>query len=199
MRRPTEGRQGARLAPLRGPPSIGAQARGRDQDPDAKGLNDNGAGPKHSKGNSFEKADRRRGRPAWLRSPDDSPLRDANRDFMLGVLTARYAPHAIWTSWIQLVQRGKASQRSRSEKPGVPLGKIPSVAMRPPPWHAGSGYASGHASGRGSTQLYQSLSCTMWLVRCVRASPACLPAKPHPFHVHTELAGRWLSICRRPT
>ena len=85
VRRHTAGRQGA--SP-RGP-ALGAQARGRDQDPDAKGLNDSGAGPKHSKGNSFEKADRRRGRPAWLRSPDDSPLRDANRDFMLGVLTAR--------------------------------------------------------------------------------------------------------------
>ena len=41
-------------------------------------------------GNSFEKSDRRKGRPAHLRSPDDTPLRDANRDVMLGVLTARW-------------------------------------------------------------------------------------------------------------
>jgi len=60
------------------------------KDPDAKRPGDRDIGPKHSKGASFSKADRRRGRPAYLRSPDDTPLRDANRDFMLGVLTARY-------------------------------------------------------------------------------------------------------------
>ncbi|GAX76567.1 hypothetical protein CEUSTIGMA_g4013.t1 [Chlamydomonas eustigma] len=62
--------------------------RGRDQDPDSKGL-DATPEPKHMKGGSFEKKYRRRGRPAYLRSPDDTPLRDANRDFMLGVITAR--------------------------------------------------------------------------------------------------------------
>ncbi|KAF5838472.1 hypothetical protein DUNSADRAFT_2801 [Dunaliella salina] len=34
---------------------------------------------------------RRRGRPAHLRSPDDTPLRDGNRDIMAGVLTERAA------------------------------------------------------------------------------------------------------------
>jgi hypothetical protein len=63
-------------------------SRGRDQDPDSKGL-DGSPEPKHLKGSSFEKKYRRRGRPAYLRSPDDTPLRDANRDFMLGVITAR--------------------------------------------------------------------------------------------------------------
>ena len=59
------------------------------QDPDAKRIGDSSVAPKSKKGGSFEKKDRRRGRPAYLRSPDDTPLRDANRDFMLGVLTAR--------------------------------------------------------------------------------------------------------------
>ena len=59
------------------------------QDPDAKEIGDTSVSPKSSKGRAFEKKDRRRGRPAYMRSPDDTPLRDANRDFMLGVLTAR--------------------------------------------------------------------------------------------------------------
>eukprot|EP00239_Pterosperma_sp_CCMP1384_P000286 CAMPEP_0197849396 /NCGR_PEP_ID=MMETSP1438-20131217/11898_1 /TAXON_ID=1461541 /ORGANISM="Pterosperma sp., Strain CCMP1384" /LENGTH=294 /DNA_ID=CAMNT_0043462059 /DNA_START=225 /DNA_END=1109 /DNA_ORIENTATION=+ len=32
---------------------------------------------------------RRKGRPAWKRSPDDTPLRDGNRDRIMGLLTAR--------------------------------------------------------------------------------------------------------------
>lgn len=36
-----------------------------------------------------DKGKRRRGRPAHLRSPDDSPLRDGNRDMMVGLLTER--------------------------------------------------------------------------------------------------------------
>jgi len=32
---------------------------------------------------------RRRGRPAWMRSPTDSPLRDGNRDRLVGLLTER--------------------------------------------------------------------------------------------------------------
>ena len=35
--------------------------------------------PRSRKGESYEKKKRRRGRPAWTRSPDDSPLRDGNR------------------------------------------------------------------------------------------------------------------------
>lgn len=53
--------------------------------------NEGGAGDKRrsDKGNSFNTKNRRRGRPAWLRSPDDSPLRDGNRDRLLGLLTDR--------------------------------------------------------------------------------------------------------------
>eukprot|EP00887_Chlorella_sp_A99_P008002 scaffold12.g8002.t1 len=40
-------------------------------------------------GGSFETKNRRRGRPAWMRSPDDTPLRDGNRDRLMGLLTER--------------------------------------------------------------------------------------------------------------
>jgi hypothetical protein len=43
------------------------------------------------KGASFERTNRRKGRPAWRRSPDDSPLRDGNRDRLIGFLTERAA------------------------------------------------------------------------------------------------------------
>ncbi|CAD7700439.1 unnamed protein product [Ostreobium quekettii] len=43
------------------------------------------------KGSSFESDKRRRGRPAHLRSPFDSPLRDGNRDRLIGLLTDRAA------------------------------------------------------------------------------------------------------------
>ncbi|GBF89866.1 hypothetical protein Rsub_02570 [Raphidocelis subcapitata] len=43
------------------------------------------------KGKSFENSNRRRGRPAWKRSPYDSPLRDGNRDRLIGLLTERAA------------------------------------------------------------------------------------------------------------
>eukprot|EP00803_Ostreobium_quekettii_P003275 evm.model.scf_647.3 EVM.evm.TU.scf_647.3 scf_647:38708-40227(-) len=43
------------------------------------------------KGSSFESDKRRRGRPAHLRSPYDSPLRDGNRDRLIGLLTDRAA------------------------------------------------------------------------------------------------------------
>jgi hypothetical protein len=73
------------------PLSAAGSGKGGNQDPDGrKGLDNEKIAPKSSKGNSFEKSDRRKGRPAHLRSPDDTPLRDANRDVMLGVLTARY-------------------------------------------------------------------------------------------------------------
>ena len=42
-----------------------------------------------SKSSHFEDKNRRRGRPASKRSPDDSPLRDANRDYLYGILTIR--------------------------------------------------------------------------------------------------------------
>jgi hypothetical protein len=39
----------------------------------------------------YMKPSRRRGRPAHMRSPDDSPLRDGNRDRLIGLLTKRAA------------------------------------------------------------------------------------------------------------
>lgn len=68
---------------------VKAVGRGKDQDPDGKRGLDESSKAKSSKGKSFERVDRRRGRPASMRSPDDTPLRDANKDFMFGVLTAR--------------------------------------------------------------------------------------------------------------
>jgi len=41
------------------------------------------------KGSLFDAKHRRRGRPAHLRSPEDSPLRDGNRDRLMGLLTER--------------------------------------------------------------------------------------------------------------
>lgn len=41
------------------------------------------------KGKAYEKKNRRRGRPAHTRSPDDTPLRDGNRDRLMGLLTER--------------------------------------------------------------------------------------------------------------
>ncbi|GAB4823049.1 hypothetical protein N2152v2_010095 [Parachlorella kessleri] len=44
------------------------------------------------KGDSFEATASRTGRPAWgSRTPDDTPLRDGNRDRLLGLLTDRAA------------------------------------------------------------------------------------------------------------
>jgi len=79
----------ARANPTAGTRDLTCCARGKDQDPDHRGLDNSPRGPASKKGTSFEKKDRRRGRPAHLRSPDDSPLRDANRDFVMGLLTAR--------------------------------------------------------------------------------------------------------------
>ena len=49
--------------------------------------NDNRA--RSHKGQNFEDKKRRRGRPAHLRSPYDTPLRDGNRDRLIGLLTDR--------------------------------------------------------------------------------------------------------------
>lgn len=43
------------------------------------------------KGNTFSNKNRRKGRPAWQRSPDDTPYRDGNRDRLIGLLTERAA------------------------------------------------------------------------------------------------------------
>ncbi|KAF8055112.1 PTC52 [Scenedesmus sp. PABB004] len=43
------------------------------------------------KGKQYESKSRRRGRPAWMRSPYDTPLRDGNRDRLIGLLTERAA------------------------------------------------------------------------------------------------------------
>lgn len=45
----------------------------------------------NSRGGSYENKNRRKGRPAWQRSPDDTPLRDGNRDRLVGLLTERSA------------------------------------------------------------------------------------------------------------
>jgi len=50
----------------------------------------------------YHKAKRRKGRPAWERSPDDTPLRDGNRDRLVGLLTER----ATRTLAFQLVAEG---------------------------------------------------------------------------------------------
>jgi hypothetical protein len=47
------------------------------------------------KGSSYSSKNRRRGRAAWLRSPDDTPLRDGNRDRLMGLLTDRYVMHYL--------------------------------------------------------------------------------------------------------
>lgn len=48
-----------------------------------------GGKPKAGRGASYESGTRRKGRPAWQRSPDDTPLRDGNRDRLVGLLTDR--------------------------------------------------------------------------------------------------------------
>ncbi|CAL5220007.1 g1952 [Coccomyxa viridis] len=48
-----------------------------------------GARERSRKGNSYENKTRRKGRPAHKRTPDDSPLRDGNRDRLIGLLTER--------------------------------------------------------------------------------------------------------------
>eukprot|EP01024_Parvocaulis_polyphysoides_P045979 TRINITY_DN4315_c0_g2_i2.p1 TRINITY_DN4315_c0_g2~~TRINITY_DN4315_c0_g2_i2.p1 ORF type:complete len:112 (-),score=13.87 TRINITY_DN4315_c0_g2_i2:38-373(-) len=42
-------------------------------------------------GDKSENKKRRKGRPAWTRSPDDTPYRDGNRDRLIGLLTLRAA------------------------------------------------------------------------------------------------------------
>lgn len=49
----------------------------------------NGSGKQPDDRNQNKK--RRKGRPAWQRSPDDSPYRDGNRDRLIGLLTERAA------------------------------------------------------------------------------------------------------------
>lgn len=55
------------------------------------GPSDSGrSGPGSKKGQGqYKKQKRRKGRPAWERSPDDTPLRDGNRDRLIGLLTQR--------------------------------------------------------------------------------------------------------------
>lgn len=67
---------------MRARPHTRARAMASSSDRDAKG----GAS---RKGDSYEQKTRRRGRPAWMRSPYDSPLRDGNRDRLVGLLTGK--------------------------------------------------------------------------------------------------------------
>ena len=54
------------------------------------------------KGAMCDAKTRRRGRPAHLRSPEDSPLRDGNRDRVIGLLTERCASRQICTAYSSL-------------------------------------------------------------------------------------------------
>jgi len=49
------------------------------------------AAARSAKGVQFNAMQRRRGRPSYLRSPDDTPMRDGNRDRLIGLLTERAA------------------------------------------------------------------------------------------------------------
>lgn len=51
--------------------------------------NDGSNARRSDKGESYKNTNRRKGRPAWTRSPDDTPLRDGNRDRLMGLLTER--------------------------------------------------------------------------------------------------------------
>lgn len=78
------------------PPTTGRYRTKRDVCPLAKrssgGRSYDGENARKSgKGDSYQGKKRRRGRPAWLRSPDDTPLRDGNRDRLMGLLTDRAA------------------------------------------------------------------------------------------------------------
>lgn len=57
----------------------------------AEGNGDGSNRPRSSKGKSYDNSKRRKGRPAHTRSPYDSPLRDGNRDRLVGLLTERAA------------------------------------------------------------------------------------------------------------
>lgn len=48
------------------------------------------------KGQSYSSKKRRRGKPAHMRSPDDTPLRDGNRDRLMGLLTERAAKTLLY-------------------------------------------------------------------------------------------------------
>lgn len=52
------------------------------------------------KGKSYTNSNRRKGRPAWQRSPDDTPLRDGNRDRLMGLLTDRYVMKCMLYAYI---------------------------------------------------------------------------------------------------
>ncbi len=49
----------------------------------------------------ISQANRRKGRPAWTRNPDDTPLRDGNRDRLIGLLTERYM--VLWVDGVSVV------------------------------------------------------------------------------------------------
>lgn len=51
-----------------------------------------------NRGKSYTNSNRRKGRPAWQRSPDDTPLRDGNRDRLMGLLTDRYGAESFHIS-----------------------------------------------------------------------------------------------------
>ena len=83
-----------RLSPPQASPQGGEDPRRRRQ---SGGRQYGGEYSKKSDhGASFSNAKRRKGRAAHLRSPDDTPLRDGNRDRLMGLLTERAAKTLLY-------------------------------------------------------------------------------------------------------
>ncbi|KAF6258851.1 hypothetical protein COO60DRAFT_1074853 [Scenedesmus sp. NREL 46B-D3] len=86
----------ALLAPIRTTGSCGGRSRGlkvaaESSSSSSSEESDAAKRARSNHGKQFEAKTRRRGRPAWMRSPYDSPLRDGNRDRLIGLLTERAA------------------------------------------------------------------------------------------------------------
>lgn len=68
-------------------PAISCEDNGRRRGNEGRARD--GDWGRSKKGKSYENKRRRKGRPAWQRSPYDTPLRDGNRDRLIGLLTER--------------------------------------------------------------------------------------------------------------
>lgn len=80
-----------------------------------------------SKGTLYMNPTRRRGRPAHQRSPDDSPLRDGNRDRVIGLLTLRAAK----TLEYYFVETNLTYHHWLSVRPSPDARATPAAAARP--------------------------------------------------------------------
>lgn len=94
---------GPRLRPQRALVLVRADQSNQPPQDDGKRRRQSGGrqyGGEYSKksdhGASFSNAKRRKGRAAHLRSPDDTPLRDGNRDRLMGLLTERAAKTLLY-------------------------------------------------------------------------------------------------------